>query len=146
MSIVVSCGCGKQLRARDELAGRKAKCPGCGATLRIPVKAFDPEEDVADLIGPPPAVAPTAIAASLPASRAFASSDEQRTSLAGAVALARPAPSVASHTSATRTVAPPKRASFSRHAYALFLLALLPLAWHTFQSHRGGDDALESRF
>src|SRR5438270_8920383 len=28
--------CGKQLQARDEFAGRRLKCPGCGTILTIP--------------------------------------------------------------------------------------------------------------
>ena len=36
MSITLVCACGKRLTAKDELAGRKAKCPGCGKTLEIP--------------------------------------------------------------------------------------------------------------
>src|SRR5438067_1882746 len=52
MPIVVTCGCGAILRARDALAGHKAKCPSCGAVMRIPAKQFDPEEDIADLLGP----------------------------------------------------------------------------------------------
>src|SRR5438874_2336436 len=59
MSIVVSCSCGKRLRARDELAGKRAKCPGCGKMLVVPPKAVDPEEDIYDVIDPP-AAAPSA--------------------------------------------------------------------------------------
>lgn len=36
MPIDVSCTCGRQLRARDELAGKTCKCPGCGALLTVP--------------------------------------------------------------------------------------------------------------
>ena len=37
MSIHVRCeACGKELRARDETAGRRAKCPNCQATIQIP--------------------------------------------------------------------------------------------------------------
>ena len=35
MSIIVRCACGKQFRARDEFAGKAARCPACGATLQI---------------------------------------------------------------------------------------------------------------
>jgi len=38
MPISVSCPCGKKLKAPDELAGRVAKCPKCGANLDIPVE------------------------------------------------------------------------------------------------------------
>jgi len=34
--VTFSCGCGKELRARDELAGKKTHCPQCTAILRIP--------------------------------------------------------------------------------------------------------------
>ena len=35
MSITVECACGKRLKARNEDAGKKAKCPGCGAVVVI---------------------------------------------------------------------------------------------------------------
>lgn len=35
MSFVVSCQCGKQFRVKDEQAGKKAKCPGCGTSLLL---------------------------------------------------------------------------------------------------------------
>jgi phage FluMu protein Com len=36
MTIRVQCGCGKTLAAADNLAGKKAKCPKCGATVQLP--------------------------------------------------------------------------------------------------------------
>lgn len=36
MAIQVLCACGKKLAAREELAGKRAKCPQCGKTLLIP--------------------------------------------------------------------------------------------------------------
>ncbi len=37
MSILVSCDtCGKELRAKDEAAGKQAKCPNCQAIIQIP--------------------------------------------------------------------------------------------------------------
>lgn len=36
MSIVVECQCGKKFKAKDEMAGRKVRCPGCREPLRIP--------------------------------------------------------------------------------------------------------------
>ncbi len=36
MPIVVACQCGQRFQARDELAGRQAKCPKCGSILTIP--------------------------------------------------------------------------------------------------------------
>lgn len=35
MSFVVNCQCGKQFKVADEQRGKKAKCPGCGTTLRL---------------------------------------------------------------------------------------------------------------
>lgn len=38
--IAVTCeGCGKVIRAKDEHAGRRAKCPGCGTPIMIPAAA-----------------------------------------------------------------------------------------------------------
>jgi hypothetical protein len=42
MAIAFSCSCGKHLKARDEFAGRKIKCPGCQGILLIPVIAPAP--------------------------------------------------------------------------------------------------------
>ena len=37
MSIRVSCdSCGKQLKVRDEAAGKRVKCPDCGSVVQIP--------------------------------------------------------------------------------------------------------------
>src|SRR6266852_5163870 len=55
MAIVFQCGCGKQLQVRDDLAGKKARCPGCGTVLAVPSPRAEsaritrkrPEADVA---------------------------------------------------------------------------------------------------
>ncbi len=39
MAIVVTCQCGKQYKVKDELAGKRAKCHNCQATIEIPVPA-----------------------------------------------------------------------------------------------------------
>jgi hypothetical protein len=39
MPIVVACSCGKQLRVKDELAGKRIKCPACTAVVAIPLPA-----------------------------------------------------------------------------------------------------------
>ena len=36
MPIAVACQCGQRFQARDELAGKQAKCPKCGRILTIP--------------------------------------------------------------------------------------------------------------
>src|SRR5438876_7203 len=54
MPIAFQCGCGKQLRVRDDLAGKKARCPSCGTVLAVPspreestrITRKRPEDDV----------------------------------------------------------------------------------------------------
>lgn len=49
MSISVKCGnCGKTVKARDEHAGKKVKCPGCGAVLKVPAAEPPPNEEAYD--------------------------------------------------------------------------------------------------
>jgi len=37
LAITVKCtGCGKTLKVKDELAGKRGKCPGCGTIIQIP--------------------------------------------------------------------------------------------------------------
>ncbi|TWT75147.1 zinc ribbon domain-containing protein [Allorhodopirellula solitaria] len=36
MPIAVKCGCGKQLKVRDELAGKAIKCPDCASVVKVP--------------------------------------------------------------------------------------------------------------
>jgi uncharacterized protein (TIGR03067 family) len=48
MSIRIECSCGKKLSIKDEMAGRRVKCPACGVVLtvpKIPTKAMLAEED-----------------------------------------------------------------------------------------------------
>ena len=45
MTIKVVCECGSKLRAKESLAGKRVKCPKCGAVLSIPW----PEPEVSDL-------------------------------------------------------------------------------------------------
>jgi hypothetical protein len=39
MPISLKCACGRALRAKDELAGRKVRCPQCSAVLNVPQAA-----------------------------------------------------------------------------------------------------------
>jgi hypothetical protein len=39
MPIVVSCPCGKKLRVKDELAGKRVKCPECAQVTTVPSSA-----------------------------------------------------------------------------------------------------------
>src|SRR5712691_1227850 len=52
MSILLTCPCGQQLRARDEQAGQAMQCPACGSQLVVPGDAT--------AIQPPPEPRPTA--------------------------------------------------------------------------------------
>src|SRR5437762_140097 len=47
MPIVLTCDCGRRLRIKDELAGRKVRCPQCSGILLVamPAAAPDPVED-----------------------------------------------------------------------------------------------------
>jgi hypothetical protein len=36
MAIVFTCACGRNMRAKDELAGKRVKCSACGQTVAIP--------------------------------------------------------------------------------------------------------------
>ncbi len=44
MTIVVNCACGKKLKAPEGGAGRRVKCPGCGAVLTLPTEQVDAYE------------------------------------------------------------------------------------------------------
>ncbi|MFM9960134.1 MAG: WD40 repeat domain-containing protein [Planctomycetaceae bacterium] len=53
MSIKVACACGKKLAAKEELAGKKVKCPACQKLLsipksKVPVESADDEWDLGD--------------------------------------------------------------------------------------------------
>ncbi len=41
MTIILNCACGKKLHAADELAGKRVKCPHCGAVLVAPGGAIE---------------------------------------------------------------------------------------------------------
>lgn len=48
MPIRVKCSCGKALSVKDELAGKKVKCPGCSSAIPIPKPAAVPVKKPAD--------------------------------------------------------------------------------------------------
>ncbi len=56
MPIHVECDCGKSLNVPDKLAGKKGKCPACGAVLNIPAKGGDEELEM-EMSAPPPKAA-----------------------------------------------------------------------------------------
>jgi len=76
MAISVTCGnCGKTLRVKDELAGRRGKCPGCQSAIVIPspaaAAAQNPFGDDDDVVTPP-AYAPASAAPAAAPARASA--------------------------------------------------------------------------
>jgi hypothetical protein len=52
MPIPFGCECGKRLQAKDEFAGKKMRCPGCGKLLVIPDTAPPPEDQGPVVRGP----------------------------------------------------------------------------------------------
>ncbi len=49
MTIAVRCsGCGNVLHAKESAAGKKSKCPDCGAVVKIPTPKLDDLEDADD--------------------------------------------------------------------------------------------------
>ena len=47
MPILLPCSCGKKLRVKDELIGRKFRCPSCGAVLPVAPVAKEEKEEAA---------------------------------------------------------------------------------------------------
>src|SRR5271157_1020388 len=59
MAIEFSCGsCGKRLTAKDEHAGKRAKCSACGGVTRIPSQPTWEADDSPPVPAPKPAVDP----------------------------------------------------------------------------------------
>jgi hypothetical protein len=60
MPIPMTCACGRSLRIKDEFAGRRAKCPGCGTVLHVPLPEVNDEEEPLEVLPaePPAAEAP----------------------------------------------------------------------------------------
>jgi hypothetical protein len=44
MAINLNCECGKKLAVKDEMAGKKVKCPGCGSVLTVPAAMDDADQ------------------------------------------------------------------------------------------------------
>jgi RsiW-degrading membrane proteinase PrsW (M82 family) len=53
MSIPIACSCGKRLKVRDEFAGKRVKCPGCGQPLAVPAPTSEEDYEVVDSEAPP---------------------------------------------------------------------------------------------
>jgi hypothetical protein len=50
MPIPLQCDCGRSMRVKDELAGRKVKCPQCAAVLTVPQPEPPAEDQAYELI------------------------------------------------------------------------------------------------
>ena len=70
MAILIDCACGKKLRIRAEMAGKRVKCPACSAKLIGPLPAPDEPPGAGTLTErrPAPAAEPTPLAPPLPPS------------------------------------------------------------------------------
>jgi len=76
MAIQFKCSCGKVVSAPDANAGKKGKCPGCGAVITIPAKAGASGSKAPPAAAPPapaPAPAPAAPAPAAAAPQPYAS-------------------------------------------------------------------------
>ena len=45
MSISIACRCGRTLRVKDELGGRRVRCPDCGGTVAVPEWELDEDPE-----------------------------------------------------------------------------------------------------
>ncbi len=60
MPILLSCGCGKKLRVKDELAGKRVKCPDCAKVLLVPAAELpEPDEEILEVAAPARQAAPS---------------------------------------------------------------------------------------
>ena len=50
MTIALSCNCGRNLRIKDELAGKQIRCPSCKSVLSVPVQSIQAGERVLQAI------------------------------------------------------------------------------------------------
>jgi DNA-directed RNA polymerase subunit RPC12/RpoP len=50
MPIALSCRCGRSLRLKDELAGKKIRCPECSSILAVPAKKNEADDLVLEVL------------------------------------------------------------------------------------------------
>jgi RsiW-degrading membrane proteinase PrsW (M82 family) len=120
MPISFSCTCGKQLKAKDEGAGRRVNCPACGESLVIPAVSVEPDPP------PEPETPPE------PAPRTW----ERPTG-------ARPTPATFSADRYKDVLAEKPARPMRDYAYFVLLLALLPLLYTLIF---GEKDSVTKRF
>jgi RsiW-degrading membrane proteinase PrsW (M82 family)/DNA-directed RNA polymerase subunit RPC12/RpoP len=133
MAISLTCGeCGKRLKARDELAGKRLPCPHCGQKILIP----EADADIATFLlqeETPPESPPS------PAPPSPANEEEEEP-----IGVRRkPSPAVTKRRKDDVSVLPPLTANepplWLRHLHWLLVLALLPLTF-SLLSERGEDE------
>ncbi len=155
MTIQVTCSCGKELRARAEYAGKRAKCPRCGQVLVIPQRstAAPSEDDTAfQLLMSEPSPPESAIPAR-PPEKPPARAVPTPTDHYGFQDEPPPAPAVPRRRKPTPSVSPPSlptvpepaaaRSSIRHYGYWLLLLALLPLGFSLFQEETDAKERLK---
>lgn len=149
--IQVTCSCGKELRAKAEHAGKRAKCPRCGQVLVIPrpAAAAPPTDDEAFqlLMGEPSSPEPAVPAPAAPESPSPTPAATDRYGFQDEPPSVSPVPHPRKTTPRPATPPPlPVSASATaggsvRHfGYWLLLLALIPLGVSLFQDD---DDTAE---
>ena len=139
MAIAFHCGCGKLLRAREELAGKKARCPQCSAVVTIPGSAADVDVDVEALAGSALGTAPAKDDASPRSSTDRALEPPPSARTPSTEAPRRPqatAPRPAAASSAARR---PGDSSLREYSYWLLVFALIPLMFSLLSSDSEGD-------
>jgi RsiW-degrading membrane proteinase PrsW (M82 family) len=137
MAITFVCVCGKSLHAKDELAGKKTKCPGCGSPLTIPAPERAPVDD--DIVAsyliqpenkPPPPHSGVARSATLQS----ASSEPVFRSAPAAGAPRKAENSAAYQAAIGGRNAEPAAGSLREFSYWLLLFALIPLGFSLLSS------------
>ncbi len=155
MMIQVTCSCGKELRARAEYAGKRAKCPRCGQVLVIPQRSTaEPSEDdtAFQLLMSEPSPPESAIPAR-PPEKPPAPAAPSPTDPYGFQDEPPPAPAVPRRRKSTPSVPPPPLptvpapaaagSSIRHYGYWLLLLALLPLGFSLFQEEKDTKERLK---
>lgn len=119
MSIRFSCACGKAFHLKDELAGKKGKCPQCGEVLNIPHPPAPADEPVEfDLAPLPPQISkPSTPRPAMSAPR-----------VAAPVPPAMQKPYVSAPMPALTATAAGAVPMWRRFSFMILLLALIPLA------------------
>ena len=128
MAIAFDCACGKSLHAKDELAGKKTRCPGCGSILTIPAPERAPvdDDDVATYLFQPESKPRQSDLIQSPSSHGATMSEPvYRPASASRKPANEPAPKVARSDRETK----PGAGSIREYSYWLLLFALIPLVF-----------------